>query len=233
MSGHSKWSTIKRKKGALDAKRGAIFTKVANIITIAAREGGGNPETNAKLAVALEKARAVNMPNNNVERAVKRGTGEIEGVVIEPLQIEAYGPEGSAFIIEAISDNKNRTLAEIRNILDTTGGKMAGSGSVAYQFDRQGVIRLGKTSDEIELAAIDAGAQDTKTIDGQLEVYTKPQELKKIKDLLADWQVESADIELSPQNPLTLKPDIKAKVGKLAEALAEHDDVNEVYSNVA
>ncbi|MFC1721874.1 YebC/PmpR family DNA-binding transcriptional regulator [Patescibacteria group bacterium] len=232
MSGHSKWSTIKRKKGAADAKRGAIFTKVANMITIAARTGGSNPENNPSLALAMEKASQANMPKDNVERAVKRGTGKLEGVTIEELQIEAYGPGGTAFIIEAISDNKNRTISEIRNLLSTHGGKMAASGSVAYQFDKKGLILISNPSNEIELIAIDAGAEDTRMTNEGLEVYTTPKDLLTIKDVLKNAKIVSADIEFFPQNPLDISGEDKTKTEKLAQALSEHDDVNEVYSNL-
>ncbi len=233
MSGHSKWSTIKRKKGAADAKRGAIFTKVANMITIAAREGGGDPDGNPKLALAIEKARGVNMPKDNIERAVKRGTGEIGGDTIEEMNIEAYGPGGSAFIIKAITDNKNRTISEIRNILAKHDGKVAETGSVAYQFDARGVIIVNNPSDELELAAIDAGASDTTTKEGNLIITTTPADLKKVKESLQNATIESAETELVPQNPLDLAAAEKTKTEKLAEALAEQDDVNEVFSNLA
>ncbi|MFC1617957.1 YebC/PmpR family DNA-binding transcriptional regulator [Patescibacteria group bacterium] len=234
MSGHSKWSTIKRKKGATDAKRGAVFTKIANMITITAREGGGVVANNPRLAVAIEKARQANMPKNNVERAIKRGTGELEGVQIESLQIEAYGPEGSAFIIEAITDNKNRTISEVRNILSSNNGKMAESGSVAYQFAKKGVIRIAGNGnlDEVELAAIDAGAEDTNITDKSLAVYTAPSDLQTVKEKLKNATIESAEIEYLPQNPVDIAGDNETKINNLASALNEHDDVNDVYSNV-
>ncbi len=234
MSGHSKWSTIKRKKGALDAKRGAVFTKIANMIVIAAREGGGVVENNPSLEVAISKAKDVNMPKDNVERAIKKGTGELEGVEITSLQIEAYGPNGSAFIISAITDNKNRTISEIKNILTRHNGKMAESGSVAYQFSKKGVIRISQLAnpDEIELAAIDAGAEDIKNENDQIIIYTSPKEIDLVKEKLKDAKIDSAEIEFVPENTLSISPEDKNKIAKLAEALSKYDDVTEVYSNI-
>jgi YebC/PmpR family DNA-binding regulatory protein len=232
MSGHSKWSQINHKKGAADAKRSAIFTKVANMITVAARVGGGDPRNNPRLDVAIAKARAVNMPNDNIERAIKRGTGELEGVTLESLELEAYGPGGSALIIEAITDNKNRTITELRNVLSRHGGKLAESGSVIYQFAKKGVIRLKSYSANAELQAIDAGAEDTKQVDGHLEIYTKPENLSKVKEKFPGV-VGSADLEYLPQNPIALSGETKKQTELLLAAIAEQVDVNEIYSNLA
>jgi len=233
MSGHSKWSTIKRKKGAADAKRGAIFTKVAKMITIAARQGGGDIDSNPRLSLAVDKARSVNMPKDNIERAIKRGTGEIEGGEIEEMKIEAYGPGGSAFIINAITDNKNRTISEIRNILSKHDGKIAEAGSVAYQFKSRGIIVVSNPSDEIELQAIDAGAEDTQKKDDHLIIYTPADKLKDVRESLSDAKIESAETELVSQNEVTLADNDKKKVEKLAEDLSDHDDVNELFDNIS
>ncbi len=235
MSGHSKWATIKHKKGAIDAKRGAVFTKAAKMITIAAKEGGGDPESNFKLRLAIEKARSVNMPKDNIARAIGKGTGEIKGATIEPLKIEAYAAGGAAFIVEAITDNKNRTLGEIRNIITRHGGKMAESGSVAFQFDKIGIIRISDKielakKEEIELAAIDAGASDLKSSDETIEIFTKPEELEGVKNNLKNVKIDSAEIELVPKNRVELSPADKAKIEKLFEELGNHEDVNEIYS---
>jgi YebC/PmpR family DNA-binding regulatory protein len=232
MSGHSKWSQIKRKKGVADAKRGAIFTKVANIITIAARNGGGDPDMNPRLFDAIAKAKEVNMPKENIERAIKRGTGELEGMTIEEMTIEAYGPHGSAFIIEAITDNKNRTISDIRNILSRYDGKVAQTGSVAYQFAKKGVLTVTPASEETELTAIDAGASDTKIENDILTIYTEPRELKKTQAALGKTKIETAEIEYIPSVKITPTADDKTKIENLIEALLENDDVNNVFSNL-
>lgn len=232
MSGHSKWSQIKRKKGVADAKRGAIFTKVANIITIAARNGGGDPDMNPRLFDAIAKAKEVNMPKENIERAIKRGTGELEGMTIEEMIIEVYGPHGSAFIIEAITDNKNRTISEIRNIISRYDGKVAQAGSVAYQFVKKGVLTVTPASEEAELAAIDAGASDTKIENNKLTIYTEPRDLKKIEASLTEVKTETAEIEYIPTVKISPSPEDKTKIENLAAALAENEDVNNVFSNI-
>lgn len=238
MSGHSKWSTIKRKKGANDAKRGQIFTKMANLITVAARSGGGDPEMNFKLRLAIDRARAENMPADNIQRAVKKGTGELaEGVQLEELKYEAYGPGGVALIVEAITDNKNRTLSEVKNALSDNGGRMGEMGSVAWMFDSKGVIRIaGAGSDEMEMAAIEAGADDIEQQDEGLVITTAANKLSAVKDALTKVKVrvESADIELTPKDPLKVEDkDALNKIEKLMEALDDLDDVNEVYGNLA
>lgn len=238
MSGHSKWSTIKRKKGTNDAKRGQIFTKMANLITVAARSGGGDPEMNFKLRLAIDRARAENMPADNIQRAVKKGTGELaEGVQLEELKYEAYGPGGVALIVEAITDNKNRTLSEVKNALSDNGGRMGEMGSVAWMFDSKGVIRIaGAGSDEMEMAAIEAGADDIEQQDEGLVITTAANKLSAVKDALTKVKVrvESADIELTPKDPLKVEDkDALNKIEKLMEALDDLDDVNEVYGNLA
>lgn len=233
MSGHSKWSQIKHKKGATDAKKSAAFTKIANMITIAARLGGGDRGSNPRLDMVMGKAHEMNMPKDNIERAIKRGTGELEGVTLEALTLEAYGPGGSALIIEAITDNKNRTITNIRNILGQHGGKLANSGSVIYQFQKKGVIRVKNPSDELELKVIDAGAEDTKKTETFLEIYTRPEDLQKVKNNLTGLAIESADLEYLPQTTILLSGETKKQTEELLQTIAEHDDVQEIYSNLA
>lgn len=232
MSGHSKWSQIKHKKGATDAKKSAVFTKIANMITIAARLYGGDINGNPRLEMVIAKAHEMNMPKDNIERAIKRGTGELEGVTLEALTLEAYGPGGSALIIEAITDNKNRTVTEIRNALGQHGGKLANSGSVIYQFHKKGVIRVKNPSEELELKAVDAGAEDTKKTAELLEIHTRPEDLQKVKNNLAGLAIESADLEYLPQNPLSLTGETKKQTEALMQAIAERDDIQEIYSNL-
>lgn len=233
MSGHSKWSQIKHKKGVTDAKKSAAFTKIANMITIAARLGGGDPGSNPRLDMVIAKARELNMPKENVERAIKRGTGELEGVTLEALTLEAYGPGGSALIIEAITDNKNRTITDVRNALGQHGGKLASNGSVIYQFKKKGVIRVSHPSEELELKAIDAGAEDTAPNTDWLEIYTRPEDLQKVKNNLSGTKIESAELEYLPQNPLHLSGETKKKTEELMQDLNDRDDVQEIYSNLA
>lgn len=240
MSGHSKWSTIKRKKGVIDAKKGKIFSKIAKIITVAARDGGGDPNANFKLRLVVDKARSVNMPQDNIERAIKKGTGELEGgSQIENTTYEAYGPGGIAIIIEAITDNKNRTVSELKKILADNGGKLGGSGSVSFLFERKGVIRIADVvsnkKEEIELLAIDNGASDIKEEDTSLVIYIAPEKLSNLKELLEKERVkiESAEAELITKNPVEISDqNVLKKVGRLMEALDEQDDVNEIYSNI-
>jgi len=238
MSGHSKWSQIKHKKGISDVKKGKIFSKLARIITIAARQKGGDAETNSSLRMAIEKARSFNMPQENIERAIKKGLGEIEGVKFEEFLMEAYGPEGIALIIEGTTDNKNRTISEIKFLLSEHNGKMAQSGSVLWLFERWGQIlipRGSKTKEETEITAIDAGAEDFDWSDEEnLEIYTKPEELEKVKKNLEKNGFPPAESSLvwSPKNKIKADAEkTKEQLEKLFDKLEEHDDVNEVYSN--
>ncbi len=240
MSGHSKWSQIKHKKALTDAKKGKVFSKLARQITIAARDKGGDPETNPVLRMTVEMARSFNMPSENVERAIKRGTGEIEGVKFEEFALEAYGPAGSALIIEGVSDNKNRSVSEIKYLLSQYGGKLANPGSVLWLFEKKGVIIVqptNKNKDESELAAIDAGAQDLKWVDKtNLEIYTKPEDLEKTKKALEKKGalINQTSLEWLPKNEIAFDDQkSKEQFGKLFEALDENDDVSELYSNVA
>ena len=245
MSGHSHWSSIKHKKGAEDAKRAKIFSKLSRLILVIAKEKGGDIETNAELRMAVEKAKSFNMPQSNIERAIKKGTGEIEGGKLENLLLEGYGPGQIALLIEAVTDSKNRTLAEIRHIVEQFGGKLAG-GSVLWMFEKKGVItvsdRRQATGDrrlekeKLELLAIECGAEDIKYQNDILEIYTKPREMEKIKKILEEKGIEIKDISLdwTPKEEMKISDKkTKEKIDKLFEALDEHDDVQEIYSNLA
>lgn len=234
MSGHSKWAQIKRKKGVADIKRGQLFTKVGRMITLAAREGGGSPETNFKLRLAIQKAKEVNMPKESIGRAIKRGTGEIEGEKIEEITYEATGPGGIALIIEALTDNRNRTTSEIRNILARHGGKIAGQGAFRWLFEQKGLIRVSGKGEEVELKVIDAGAQDFVEEEEELLVYTKPQDLFKVRKNLEreGLKVLTAELSLEPKEPLKITDKkIAEQILKLMEALEAQSDVARVYSN--
>lgn len=236
MSGHSKWSTIKHKKGREDAKRGQIFSKLSRYITVAAREGGGNPEMNATLAAAIAKAKDYNMPADNIERAIKRGTGEIEGVVYEQVTYEGYGPDGVAVLVELMTDNRNRSAAEIRHIFSRYNGKLGTSGSVAWMFERRGVILVSKSvidEDTLLDLALEAGAQDMTTEDDHYEVTTDPTELMRVRQIMESRGIElsSAELSMVPKNTTPLEKDQARRVLKFIDALEENDDVQEVYSN--
>jgi YebC/PmpR family DNA-binding regulatory protein len=239
MSGHSKWSTIKRKKEVRDAKRGQTFTKIAKIISVAAKESGGDPVTNFKLRLAMDKARQVNMPQENIKRAILRGIGKGEGAQIEQTIYEAFGPDGVALMIEVITDNKNRTLNELRHILSDYEGRLAGEGNVKWMFEKLGTIRLllddKINKEEIGLQAIDLGASDIKEEDNTLIIFCGPKELGSLKKSLEGkgLKIESQDIELKTKNPVKISDKtVLSKIEKLMEALDEHGDVNEIYSNV-
>lgn len=235
MSGHSKWSTIKRQKEITDAKRGAVFTKLANAITIAAKNGG-DPSMNFSLRLVLDQARAANMPNTNIQRAIDRGTGKLGGAAIEEIMYEGYGPGGTAIIIECATDNKNRTFPEVRHAFTKNGGNMAEPGSVAFQFTRKGVIRAGFTgdADEAMLAAIDAGAEDAE-LDGQeLVIYTEAKQLAAVRDALgsAGLSVKEAELSFVPNNTVEITdPEVARKFENLMDALDELDDVVSTHTN--
>lgn len=238
MSGHSKWHSIKHKKGAADAKRGKIFTMHAKLITLAARDGGGDTDMNPGLRSAIDNAKADNVPNANIERAIKRGTGEDkDGAEISEAMYEGYGPAGTALYIQVVTDNKNRTVANVKNILSKNGGNMGGAGSVAYLFHQKGLIRIQAEPakhEELELAAIDAGAEDIKIEDDTVEVYTDPKDLHNVKKKMqeAGFNTESAEITFIPENEIKIDDEVSAKkVLKLMEALEEDEDVSNVYSN--
>ena len=235
MSGHSKWSTIKRAKGAKDAARGKLFGRLIKEITIAARDGGGDADANPRLRLAVDKAKGANMPNDNIKRAIQRGTGEVEGVNYEEITYEGYGPGGVAFLIETITDNKNRTVAEIRHLFSKNNGNLAEAGAVGWKFDRKGVITIPKRYDEDELMmlAIEAGAEDMSTEDDHFEIVTESSALEDVKKALTDGsiEVEEAEVQMIPQN--TLKVDGKDAEGviRLLESLEDHDDVQNVYAD--
>ena len=236
MSGHSKWATIRRAKGAADAKRGKIFSTLGKEIALAARSGGGNPEANARLRTILLKARDANMPNDNVERAIKKGTGEIEGMVIEQMTYEGYAPAGAGLIIEVTTDNKNRAAGEVRASFTRYGGNLAQTGAVSFQFVHCGQFLIGKgkvSEDKLMEIALDAGADDVRTSDEGFEVvcpvgvyYTLAGVLEK-----AGIKPDSSEIVYLPKVPLVLSEADAAKVQALIDALEEHDDVQHVFSN--
>jgi YebC/PmpR family DNA-binding regulatory protein len=238
MSGHSKWSTIKRKKGAADAKRGAIFTRIAKEIAIAAREGGGDPDTNFSLRLAIDKAKSSNMPKDNIERAIKRGTGESkDGVALEEVMYEGYAPHGVALMIETVTDNRNRAVADIRHVLTRFGGSMGETGSVAWQFTRASYFEFsseGFDEDDIFMFAIEGGADDVSFDDGETEIVGPVEAYKTVGDQLrmAGIQVEDAGLRMVPNQELELGVEDTLKVMKVIEALEELDDVQNVYSNL-
>jgi YebC/PmpR family DNA-binding regulatory protein len=237
MSGHSKWSTIKRKKGAEDAKRGKIFTRIAREITVAAREGGGDPGVNPPLRLAIDKARAANMPKDNIERAIKRGTGELEGGQLEEVCYEGYAPHGVALLVKCLTDNRNRTLAEVRRIFNRSGGNLAEAGAVTWMFDTKGYLTVARDDldpDEIFMTAVDAGAEDVEVSDDFVEVYTQPSDLHAVRESLAGDGLTIEDAELSkvPKTLMTLGEKETLQVMNMIEDLEELDDVQQVYSNL-
>ncbi len=238
MSGHSKWAQIKRAKGANDQKRGQLFTKLGREITVAARAGGANPEANARLRLAVERAREANMPMDTIQRAIQRGAGAGEGAQLEEVTYEGYGAGGAALLIEATTDNRNRTVAEIRAALTRGGGSLGEAGSVAWNFEQRGVILVevdGKQDpEELALKAIDAGADDFTTEDGELEVLTEPSLLDDVRSALQDGggKVTSAEVAMVPKTQVELPTDQAAQVLRLVEKLEDLDDVSRVYTNV-
>lgn len=236
MSGHSKWSTIKRKKGAADAKRGKIFTKLIKEITIAAREGGGDLAANPRLRLAVDNAKAANMPADNIERAIKKATGELEGVTYLELTYEGYASGGIAIIIEVATDNKNRTVADVRHIFSKHGGSMGETGSVAWMFDRKGIISLpsiDSTEEEIIDIALEAGAEDLQTEEGYFEIQTDIESFETVRNALiaADLKIENASLQWIAKNTVSVSGDETEKVINLIEAMEDNDDVQNVYSN--
>lgn len=237
MSGHSKWSTIKRKKGAEDAKRGKIFTRVAREITLAARDGGGDPGTNPALRLAIDKARDANMPKDNIERAIKRGTGELEGGQLEEVFYEGYAPHGVALLVKCLTDNRNRTLAEVRRVFNRSGGNLAEAGAVTWMFDIKGYLAVARDDldpDEIFMMAIDAGAEDIEVSDDFVEVYTLATDLHAVREGLigGGLTVEGAELSQVPKTVMTLGEKETLQVMNMIESLEELDDVQQVYSNL-
>jgi YebC/PmpR family DNA-binding regulatory protein len=237
MSGHSKWSTIKHKKAAADAKRGKVFSKLSKEITIAAKEGGGDADMNPRLRSAILAAKAVNMPNDNIDRAVKKGTGELPGVSYEEVVYEGYGPAGVGLIIEVLTDNRNRAAGEVRSTLDKRGGTLAGSGAVAWQFSKKGYIAVGKDKTDEEtlfLAVTDAGAEDMQTGEDAYEITTPYDELEAVRKALeeADIEPDSAELTMLPESSVTITSEKEAAaLLRLIDALEELDDVQNVYAN--
>jgi YebC/PmpR family DNA-binding regulatory protein len=237
MSGHSKWASIKHKKGAADAKRGQLFTKLIREITVAAREGGGKPETNARLRTAIERAKSANMPLDNVEKAIKKGTGELEGISYESCIFEAYGPGGVAIIVEALTDNKNRTSAEIRNIFSKKSGNLAGTGSVAWIFNKKGYILIDKSQikneDELYSICLDAGAEDVQTQDKNYEIFTDHKDFEKVKEAIKSKgiKIETAEITMVPTSKVKVTGSDAKQLLSLIEALEEQEDVQKVNAN--
>jgi YebC/PmpR family DNA-binding regulatory protein len=238
VSGHSKWSQIKRQKGAADAKRGQLFTKLGREISVAARDGGGpDPDANPRLRLAIQRAREANMPMDTIDRAIKRGAGGGDGAALEEILYEGYGPNGAAILIEAMTDNRNRTVAEIRNAFKSGGGSLGEAGCVAWLFDSKGVISVpqnGGDPDEIALKAIDAGADDFRVDDEGVEIYTDPTQLESVRSALEEEKISVAAAELAmiPKTTLELQPKETVNVLKLMERLEELDDVQRVYSNL-
>ena len=237
MSGHSKWATIKHAKGAADAKRGQLFTKFIKEISIAAKMGGGDPATNPRLRTAVLKARAANMPKDNIERAIKKGTGELGAVNYEELLYEGYGPGGVAVLVEVLTDNKNRTAASVRNIFTKSGGNLGATGSVAYMFNRKGVIEYDAevvSEEAIMEAALEAGAEDIATEDGVITVTTDPNDFASVLEALQEKGLESvsAAVSMVPDTYVALDADTTQKALKMIDKLEEDDDVQTVSSNI-
>jgi len=236
MSGHSKWSSIKHKKGATDAKRGKIFTKLIKEITVAARMGGGDPMSNPRLRAAVQTAKSENMPKDNIERAIKKGTGELEGVSYEEIVYEGYGPGGAAILIESLTDNKNRTVADIRNIFSKAGGNMGENGCVSYLFDKSGYFVVEKSAvdeDTLMEVALDAGADDVLEDESNFEVITDPKNFETVKSAIdnADIPCIDAEVTMLPQTTVSLTGKKAEQMLRLMDALDDCDDVQKAYTN--
>jgi YebC/PmpR family DNA-binding regulatory protein len=236
MAGHSKWASIKHKKAATDAKRGKLFTKLARAITVAARDGGGDPAGNHPLAAAIEKARGYSMPKDNIQRAIDRGTGEGDARAIERVVYEGYGPGGAAVLVEALTDNRNRTGAEIRHAFDRHNGGLGEPGSVAWQFEKKGVVLVdaARYSEDDLMAAIDAGAEDVVADDDTLRVVSDPASLTAVREALEDSgvEIESAELAMEPKATVEVSDPVEARgLVRLIDALDDHDDVDEVHAN--
>jgi YebC/PmpR family DNA-binding regulatory protein len=236
MSGHSKWAQIKRQKGVADARRGQVFTKLAREIIVAVREGGSNPEANFRLRLAVQKARDSNMPLDNIDRAIKRGSGQAEGASLVDMVLEGYGPSGVAILVTALSDNRNRTLQDVRNIFTRQGGNLGEAGCVAWLFDSRGLITLeakAKDTEELALQAIDAGAEDVKVENNYIEIYTKPEELEKVREALKQKKISiaSAEVSMVPKSTVELEEKAALQTLKLLDKLEELDEVQNISSN--
>ena len=236
MSGHSKWATIKRKKAVLDAKKGKIFTKLIKEITIAVREGGGDPAGNPRLRLAVDNAKAQNMPQDNIDRAIKKATGELEGVTYHELTYEGYGPAGVALLVEVATDNKNRTVAEVRHIFSKNGGSLGETGSVAWMFDRKGVISLpseGKKEDDVMEVILESGADDLSVEEDFFEVQTSVESFETVRKTLVEkeYKIDNASLQWIAKNLIEVKGEDAEKVMRIIESLEDIDDVQNVYSN--
>jgi YebC/PmpR family DNA-binding regulatory protein len=236
MSGHSKWSSIKHQKGVVDARRGQLFTKLTREIIVAVREGGNNSETNFRLRLAVQRARDNNMPLDNIEKTIKRASGELEGVTLVELVLEGYGPNGTAILVQALTDNRNRTVQEVRNIFSRHGGSLGESGCVAWLFDSRGLITIkadNLDADDLALNAIDAGAEDVKVESEYVEIYTRPEELEKVRAAMEgkDIAVTSAELSMVPKTMIKLEEKAALQALKLLDRLEELDEVQQVSSN--
>ncbi|OFZ79559.1 MAG: transcriptional regulator [Bdellovibrionales bacterium RIFOXYD1_FULL_44_7] len=236
MSGHSKWSTIKRAKGAADAKRGKLFTKIIREIQVSARIGGGDIRGNARLRDAMAEARANNMPKENIDRAVKRGTGELEGAEFEQITYEGYGPGGTAILIESLTDNRNRTVADLRALMTRNGGNLAEAGSVAWMFEKKGLISIGKNmapEDRVMEVALESGADDIRDEDSTWDILTSPSQLETVKAAIegAKIPINNASLSAIPKNTVSLNGEDASKMLKLVDALEDMDDVQKVHAN--
>ena len=240
MSGHSKWSKIKRQKGVADVKKGKIFSQLSKAVTLTAKDGGGDPSMNPALKLAIEKAKQANMPLDNIEKAIKKGTGELEGGTIEEVLYEVYGPGGIAMIIEGTTDNTNRTVAEIKHILSRNNGRLGEAGSVKWMFERFGYLEIDKSDlkiseDDLEMAIIDSGAEDFNLVENVIIVYTKSEDLYKVKESLEKNNIGISDsgFEWKAKNKIKIDDEkIVKQIEKLFEALDEQEDVGEVFSNL-
>jgi len=236
MSGHSKWSQIKRQKGVADAKRGQLFTKLAREIIVAVRQGGANLEGNLQLRLAVQKARDNNMPSENIERAIKRGSGEAEGAVLTEIRFEGYGPSGIAVLVETLTDNRNRTVQDVRRLFTRHGGNLGESGCVSWLFETRGVITVesdASDAEEIVLRAIDAGAEDVKTEKGYVEIYTQPQDLEEVRKAIEEKEhVLSAEVSMTPKTTVLLEENKAIQTLRFLDQLEELDDVQRVFSNI-
>lgn len=240
MSGHSRWSKLKHSKGAADIKKGAMFTKLGHLITIAAREGGGDPETNFKLRLGIDRAKKANLPKDNIDRAIKRGIGELAGEKIEEILYEAFGPGGSAIVIETLTDNKNRTVGSLRRIFNKYGGKLGEQNSVLWMFSRYGIIRIVdfrlkiNELDELQLSLIDGGAEDIQIKHDEMEIYTKLEDLQKIKEVIEKQgiEVDYAEAEWFAKDLISISEQAQKKVDAIFKELDDEPDVNDYYTNI-
>jgi YebC/PmpR family DNA-binding regulatory protein len=236
MSGHSKWANIKRQKGVADAKRGQVFTKLAREIIVAVRQGGTNSESNFQLRLAVQKARDSNMPSDNIERAIKRGSGEAGAAVLTEVKFEGYGPSGIAVLVETLTDNRNRTVQDVRRLFTRHGGNLGESGCVSWLFESRGVITVEinvSDAEGIVLRAIDAGAEDVKTENGYVEIYTQPQDLEKVRKVIEEKEhVISAELSLTPKNTMILDENKAVQALNFLDELEGLDDVQRVFSNI-